>query len=88
MLAAVIGSVGVLLGILLNRLFDRLNRRDVVVRLEKRVEQQEAENCLLCYGLAACLDGLNQLGANHDVPKAKDRLDKYLNKKAHRLEEY
>ena len=88
MLEAVIGSVGVLLGILLNRLFDRLNRRDVVVRLENRVEQQEAENCLLCYGLAACLDGLNQLGANHDVPKAKDRLDKYLNKKAHRLEEY
>lgn len=88
MLEAVIGSVGVLLGILLNRLFDRLNRRDVVVRLEKRVEQQEEESCLLCYGLAACLDGLNQLGANHDVPKAKDRLDKYLNKKAHRLEEY
>ena len=49
--------------------------------------QQEEVNCLLCYGLAACLDGLIQLGANHDVPIAKDKLDKYLNKKAHGLEE-
>ena len=82
-----IAAVGAIVGIFLNRLFDRLNRKDTVTKLEKKVTQQEEENCLLCYGLAACLDGLIQLGANHDVPIAKDKLDKYLNKKAHGLEE-
>lgn len=79
--------LGVVAGIFLNRLFDRLNRMDTVIKLQKKVDQQEEENCLLCYGLAACLDGLEQLGANHDVPIAKEKLDKHLNKKAHGLEE-
>lgn len=55
-----------------------------------RQEQQDAEikrlkneNCLLCYGVSACLDGLMQLGANHTVPIAKEKLDKYLNQEAH-----
>lgn len=82
-----IAAVGAVVGIFLNRLFDRLNRKDTVIELEKKVARQEEENCLLCYGLAACLDGLIQLGANHDVLIAKDKLDKYLNKKAHGLEE-
>lgn len=47
------------------------------------VMQIKEENTLLCYGLAACLDGLIQLGCNHSVTDAKDRLDKYLNKQAH-----
>lgn len=82
-----IAAVGAIVGIFLNRLFDRLNRKDTVNKLEKKVAQQEEENCLLCYGLSACLDGLMQLGANHDVPIAKEKLDKHLNKKAHGLEE-
>lgn len=41
------------------------------------------ENTVICYGLRACLDGLEQLGANHSVPLARDKLDKHLNKKAH-----
>ena len=47
----------------------------------KRVKEEET---LICYALSACLDGLIQLGANHDVPKAKEKLDKYLNKQAHK----
>ncbi len=42
------------------------------------------ENTLICFALSACLDGLEQLGANHTVPKAKDKLDKYLNRQAHK----
>lgn len=42
------------------------------------------ENTLICYALSACLDGLGQLGANHTVSLAKDKLDKYLNQQAHR----
>ena len=47
----------------------------------KRVKEEET---LICYALSACLDGLIQLGANHEVPKAKEKLDKYLNKQAHK----
>lgn len=41
------------------------------------------ENTLVCFGLSAALDGLQQLGCNHTVPKAKEALDKYLNQQAH-----
>lgn len=44
------------------------------------------ENRLICFALSACLDGLQQLGANHSVPKVKKQLDEYLNEKAHRKE--
>lgn len=58
---------------------------------KQRNEQQDSdiarlkdENCLIVYALSACLDGLEQLGANHTVPKAKNELDKYINKQAHK----
>ena len=83
-LMTALGGVG---GILLNRYFDRKDRKDEVEKLKMKVAEIEEENCLLCYGISACLDGLEQLGANHTVPIAKDKLDKHLNKKAHHQEE-
>lgn len=80
-------ALGVVGGILLNRYFDRKDRKDEVEKLKMKVADIEEENCLLCYGISACLDGLEQLGANHTVPIAKDKLDKHLNKKAHHQEE-
>ena len=80
-------ALGVVGGILLNRYFDRKDRKDEVEKLKMKVADIEEENCLLCYGISACLDGLEQLGANHTVPIAKDTLDKHLNKKAHHQEE-
>lgn len=50
---------------------------------EADVHRLKEENCLVCYALSACLDGLQQLGANHTVPIAKDKLDKYINQQAH-----
>lgn len=47
------------------------------------IERIKKENAILCFALSACLDGLIQLGANHGVPVAKEKLDKYLNEKAH-----
>lgn len=41
------------------------------------------ENKLICEALSACLDGLQQLGANHTVPITKEKLDNYLNEQAH-----
>ena len=47
------------------------------------VQKIKEENCLICFALSACLDGLQQLGANHTVPLAKEKLDRYLNQQAH-----
>lgn len=58
-----------------------------VLRQEKQdaeIKRLKDENTMLCYGMSACLDGLMQLGANHSVPIAKEKLDKYLNQTAHK----
>lgn len=49
----------------------------------KDIAEIKAEQTMIVYALSACLDGLAQLGANHSVPVAKDKLDKYINQKAH-----
>lgn len=41
------------------------------------------ECTVICYGLDACLDGLEQLGCNHSVPEARTALQKHLNIQAH-----
>lgn len=52
-------------------------------RQDKEIEKIKTENTLICYGLSAALDGLIQLGANHNVTTAKEKLDKHLNQQAH-----
>lgn len=44
----------------------------------------EEELTVICFGLLAALDGLKQLGANGNVTKAHDALEKHMNKKAHK----
>ncbi len=51
---------------------------------DEEIRQIKEEDTLICFALSACLDGLQQLGANHTVPIAKDKLDKFLNQKAHK----
>ena len=67
-----------------------LKQEEQTKQIEALKEQHEddirhikKENMLICFGLAACLDGLQQLGCNHTVPKAKEKLDKHLNEQAH-----
>jgi hypothetical protein len=50
---------------------------------DKDIKAIKEEQTLMVYAMRACLDGLQQLGCNHTVPDAKDKLDKYINKKAH-----
>lgn len=50
---------------------------------EKDIKAIKRENTLMVYAMQACLDGLQQLGANHTVPAAKEKLDKYINQMAH-----
>lgn len=52
--------------------------------IEADIAESKEERTLIVFALSACLDGLQQLGANHTVPVAKDKLDKFINKKAHR----
>lgn len=77
--AAVIGALVTIFGVVFAayRWYLRQNKdTEEIKRLKK-------ENTLICFALSACLDGLIQLGANHTVPVAKDKLDKYLNQSAH-----
>lgn len=78
--AAVIGALGVIFGAVF-----------AVYKWYLKQEKQDAdiarikeENTLIVFALSACLDGLQQLGANHTVPIAKDKLDKYINQQAHK----
>lgn len=47
------------------------------------ISRLKEENSILVTGIYACLDGLEQLGANHTVPKAKQMLTQYETKLAH-----
>lgn len=51
--------------------------------INERIDIMNVENQVICYGLLACLDGLKQLGANGNVTKAHDKLEKHLNDRAH-----
>lgn len=55
-----------------------------------RQEQQEIEikhlkheQRIICTGVLACLDGLEQLGCNHTTQSAKAKLEEHLNEVAH-----
>ena len=78
--SALVGAVtaigGVVFGIY--KWIAKQNKQDVDIK------QLKEENTLICFALSACLDGLEQLGANHTVPKAREKLDKYLNVTAHK----
>lgn len=50
---------------------------------DKDIKAIKREQTMVVYALSACLDGLGQLGANHVVPVAKEKLDKYINQQAH-----
>ena len=79
-IAAVIGALGVIFGIVfaVYRWYLKQEKQD------KDIAHIKEEDTLIVFALSACLDGLQQLGANHTVPIAKDKLDKYINQQAHK----
>jgi hypothetical protein len=50
----------------------------------EEIQKIKDEQTLIFYALLACLDGLQQLGANHSVPETKGKLEEYLNINAHK----
>lgn len=79
-IAAVIGALGVIFGVIfaVYRWYLKQEKQD------KDIVRIKEEDTLIVFALSACLDGLQQLGANHTVPIAKDKLDKYINQQAHK----
>ena len=89
--ASVLTAIGVIVGFLTKWLkwFLKQENQDVKIQELKELHESDLtrvkeENTLICFALSACLDGLQQLGANHTVPVAKEKLDEYLNKQAHK----
>lgn len=79
-IAELVSAVAVVFGVVFAcyRWYLRQNKQNEEIRAMKE------ENTLICYALQACLDGLEQLGANHTVTKAKEKLEKHLNVSAHK----
>lgn len=79
-IAAVIGALGVIFGVVfaIYKWYLKQEKQD------KDIAHIKEEDTLIVFALSACLDGLQQLGANHTVPIAKDKLDKYINQRAHK----
>ena len=79
-LAAVVGAAATLIGYT-GRAFRWLHRS---AEQDRELRCIRGEQEILCKALSACLDGLIQLGANHDVPKMKKELDDHIRSQAHR----
>ena len=77
--ATVLGALGTL-GALLYRSFRWMEQQKAQ---QAEIENIKKEQCVICYGLLATLDGLKQLGANGNVSDAYQRLEKHLNQTAY-----
>ncbi|MBQ6412996.1 MAG: branched-chain amino acid ABC transporter permease [Ruminococcus sp.] len=78
-LAGWIGAVAVIGGVLF-AIFRFIEQQKVN---KAEIKAMKKELTLICYGLSACLDGLEQLHCNHTVPIAREKLSKHLNQAAH-----
>lgn len=79
MLVAVCTAIGSVLGLILAvyRWYLKQNKQD-----EDIVNIKE-EQCLLTYGVLACLKGLSEQGCNGPVTEAISKIEKHINQSAH-----
>lgn len=99
---AFLAAAGTVVGILIKEVFDVLQKRsdrkveradevkalnEEISLLKEEMEESRKERSVICFALLACLDGLMQKGANGEVTKSHEMLQKHLNKKAHGLDE-
>ena len=54
---------------------------------ESDIKVINEEQCLITYGLLACLKGLREQGCNGPVTEAISKIEKHLNKQAHDMED-
>ena len=93
-LASLIGAMGVIGGLLIAIYKFQQKPHETEKKLKKLQELHvddmkkiNEEQCLITYGLLACLKGLQEQGCNGPVTEAINRIQKHLNKQAHDMEE-
>ncbi|MEG0722008.1 MAG: branched-chain amino acid ABC transporter permease [Lachnospiraceae bacterium] len=59
------------------RWYLKQNKQDV------EIKQVKEEQCLLTYGVLACLKGLKEQGCNGPVTEAINKIEKHINQQAH-----
>lgn len=52
-------------------------------KYQREAQGIQEEQTLIVYGLLACLQGLQEKGCNGPVTEAINKIEKYINKKAH-----
>ncbi len=81
--ASVVSALAVIFSAIFTvyRWYLRQNQQD------KEIENMKAEQCLLTYGILACLKGLQEQGCNGPVTEAISKIEKHINKQAHDQED-
>ena len=81
--ASLLAEIGAIFSVVfaVYRWYLRQNRQDT------EIEKLKSEQCLLTYGILACLKGLKEQGCNGPVAEAIDKIEKHINKQAHDQEE-
>ena len=77
--AAVVTALATVFG-RYNKVYDWVRRQEEQDKLIKNIQEEQT---ILTYGVLACLKGLREQGADGPVEDAIDKIEKYLNKKAH-----
>ena len=81
--ASLLAAIGAIFSVVfaVYRWYLRQNRQDT------EIEKLKSEQCLLTYGILACLKGLKEQGCNGPVTEAIDKIEKHINKQAHDQED-
>lgn len=81
--ATLFGAVTAIAGVAFNvyRWYLKQNKQD------EEIEKMKNEQCLLIYGILACLKGLSEQGCNGPVTEAINKIEKHINKQAHDRED-
>ena len=92
--ASLIGALGVIGGMLISayKFYKKpaeLEKQMQKIRKthEEDIRKINEEQCLITYGLLACLKGVREQGCNGPVTEAINKIEKHLNKQAHDMEE-
>lgn len=81
-ISAMVAGIGAIITVVkyLTSSHDRVQKWD---EYDNEIKQIQKEQCMLTYCMMATLDGLQQLGCNGEVKKARTKIDEHLNKQAH-----
>lgn len=89
-LAKVVGACGTIFGLLVAfiKWLQKQEKQSVDIDALHKLhstdfEKVQEELCVVDYAILASLDALKQQGYNGKVTEAHDKIDKYLNQKAH-----